>query len=100
MKQITGSPELGRAEFRKLKKRINALLDEPGLVPAPWNLDVFVANVSRRRERPIEIKSIPMPPGGADAMWIPMSHVDAILVDTAVAGLHREHILLHEISHM
>jgi hypothetical protein len=91
----------GAAEYRKLRARINQLLDEVG-IPDPWDIREFFNLLAAHRGRPIELVAADIPPGGPDAIWVPTEHVDVILYDRTLREdhLHWEQVMLHEGAHI
>ncbi|WP_416484267.1 hypothetical protein [Streptomyces sp. CL12] len=70
-------------------------------MPEPFSADELVQRVAEMRGRPIHLESIPgiaseMPCG----FWISLDDMDVIAVEDATSPMHRDHIVLHEISHM
>ncbi len=80
--------------------RIDSILNQLE-VPEPFSADELVQRVAEMRGRPIHLESIPgiaseMPCG----FWISLDDMDVIAVEDATSPMHRDHIVLHEISHM
>ncbi|MEV4056200.1 hypothetical protein AB0J55_33765 [Amycolatopsis sp. NPDC049688] len=103
---VSGAPGrrpelLGGAEYRRLRRRINKLLNEVG-VPDPWDIREFIQRLAAYRGRPIELLVAEIPPGGPDAIWVPTENVDVILYDSALreGDLHWEQVLAHEAAHI
>ncbi len=95
-------PELlGATEYRRLRRRINKLLNEVG-VPDPWDIREFIQRLANSRGRPIELLAAEVPSDGPDAMWVPTENVDVILYDRTLreGDLHQEQVLLHEAAHI
>ncbi|GAA2273398.1 hypothetical protein GCM10010368_48490 [Streptomyces roseiscleroticus] len=83
------------------ESKINSILEDLDL-PDPFDMEELVTRVSRRRGRPIHLHAFAgisgeeLPCGS----WIAMENTDHIYVEDATSPLHRDHIVLHEISHM
>lgn len=90
---------ISNAEYRDIRKRFRALLDDVGL-PKPWNVWEFAKRLAAHRGRPIEFLPFDMPGGAADAMWVAMPNVDIVIYDRQTSGLHLEQIIAHELSHI
>ncbi|MFI5938400.1 hypothetical protein [Actinoplanes sp. NPDC051494] len=91
--------------MRRLRRRCERRL--AGLViPAPFDLDAFVAVVAASRDRPLILQ--PMAGlGGAGlgtgtpcGLWISLPDADYVFYDPGTSRLHAEHIVLHELAHM
>ena len=86
---------------RTLRQRCEARLRNVD-VPDPFDIDVFRDQLARRRGRALHV--LPLPEGlGSNApcgMWMATDQEDWIFVEPQTSQLHREHIVLHEISHM
>lgn len=71
------------------------------LIPAPWDLHVFIANVSQHRGRPINVVNYDF---GAESKisgaWRAGGDDDTILIAATATGLRREAIVAHEVAHM
>ncbi|MER5183281.1 hypothetical protein ABT009_33870 [Streptomyces sp. NPDC002896] len=71
-------------------------------LPDPFDVEELLARVSQKRGRPIHLHTFPgiageeLPCGS----WIATEQADHIFVEEATSPLHRDHIVLHEISHM
>ncbi len=82
------------------KSKIDFILDHLDL-PDPFSTEELVHRVAEMRGRPIHLESVPgisteMPCG----FWVALEDIDLIAVEDATSPLHRDHIVLHEISHM
>ncbi len=70
-------------------------------LPRPFALPRFCRELALRRGRPLTITIMPLAAeGGPSGAWIATDEADYIFVDQAATGLHREHIVLHELAHM
>lgn len=78
-----------------------SVLDDLDL-PDPFDVEELLARVSEKRGKPIHlhafsgIASDELPCGA----WIATDKADHILVEESTSPLHRDHIVLHEVSHM
>lgn len=72
-----------------------------GLVlPQPFDAGQFLADLGRRRGRPIELMPVATPSGGPCGLLMSTDHADYILYPTTTTALHRRHIVLHEAGHL
>ncbi|WP_378739512.1 hypothetical protein [Nocardia brasiliensis] len=71
-------------------------------IPRPWDLTVFLAQVTAMVGK--EIRLMPLPTGLADGMpcGVLLESADHIVIayDADSSGYHAEHIVLHEIGHL
>lgn len=78
--------------------RVDALLD---LVPEPWDMDLFIQRLSEQRGRPILLRPFQAMGGPSPCgLYMATALEDHILYPEQVGPLQREHVILHEISHM
>lgn len=88
------------ATRRQLRAALRTL--QP-LMPQPWDLDGFVANLAHTRDRPIELKPAhfrALQDGNrTSGMWVEQSDVDVIYWDISLPAL-REAAVAHEVAHM
>lgn len=83
------------------RRRSRALLAKLEL-PAPFDLATFIEQVARRRGRPIQLVTVQgaAAHGWLRGWWCSTRDLDLIFLDEATSGMHREHIVLHEIGHV
>lgn len=86
---------LQRAAGRHVRRLV-----ERGGVPRPLDIDELVARLEAHRERPIELRASAVPDGGPCGLWIRRPDHDVIVFTVHATGLHRDHIVLHEVGHM
>ncbi len=86
---------------RAVRKTCEVILD--GIdIPDPFDLTVFCDRLAARRGKPLHLQAL----DGISAAEIPcgvyfsLPTADYIFYDGNTSALHREHIVLHEISHM
>ncbi|GHE54037.1 ParH-like protein [Streptomyces sp. P9-2] len=81
--------------------RLESVLDDLDL-PDPFDVVELIARVSKKRGKPIHLHSFPGMPGDElpCGAWIATDKADHIIVEDATSPLHRDHIVLHEVSHM
>lgn len=72
------------------------------LLPAPWDIDVFVARLAEHRGRPIAL--VPWTFEGVQAstsgMFLPSAQTDYVFYDAAASPARREQIIGHELGHL
>ncbi|WP_137726191.1 ImmA/IrrE family metallo-endopeptidase [Prescottella subtropica] len=74
----------------------------------PWTRERFIADLSIRNGRPIEVLTIPdefeqIEDGDGNkitGVWIPGERIDYIFVTSHASGDYREHIICHELAHI
>jgi hypothetical protein len=85
-----------------LRLRIEATMRQwQPLMPHPFTVEGFCANLGRERRRPVRL--IPWSAGRSDApsgLWVATVQADYIFFDALATGLHRGHIVLHELGHV
>ena len=71
-------------------------------IPRPFSLDVFAAAVAAHRNRALHILPLPGLEGtdGLSGAWVATDTADYVFVDADASPWHRDHIGLHEISHV
>lgn len=72
-------------------------------IPSPFDLQRFCTAVAERRGRPLLIEEVDGV-NGADqelcGVWVELDTADCIFIEASTSPMHRDHIVLHEISHM
>jgi hypothetical protein len=88
-------------EYARLQTQCRAILDDLH-VPQTYSLDAILCWVERLRERPLILKELPGQGAlaGVCGLWLAAEDSDFVFYEARTAGLHREHIILHEIGHM
>ena len=69
-------------------------------IPAPFDLDEFVAGLERQRHRPIRLSPFSSGPGVPCGLWIGTAEADYIYHEQGTTPYHQTHIALHELAHM
>ena len=66
------------------------------------DLDAFVAALSDRRQREITVLNLPGHASSSSVYgaWLPTEDIDYIFVAEHLSGIHRQHVVLHELAHM
>jgi len=83
------------------RRRFDRLLSSID-VPTPFDIQVFCDRIAAQRGRALYLHSV-QGISGADApcgVWIASETSDHIFYEAATSPLHRDHIILHEVSHM
>lgn len=72
-------------------------------IPSPFDLQKFCAAVAEHRGRPLLVEEVEGVSGADDelcGLWVELDTADCIFFEASTSPLHRDHIVLHEISHM
>jgi hypothetical protein len=72
-------------------------------IPQPFDLELFRAAVSARRGRPLlieEVQGVNGVGGELCGLWVELDTADCVFIEASTSPLHRDHIALHEISHI
>ncbi|SDZ42491.1 hypothetical protein SAMN05421504_11632 [Amycolatopsis xylanica] len=71
-------------------------------LPRPFTAQALCDQIADRRGSTIRLKPLPRPtpPDCPTGMWLATKRGDYIYYDEQTSGLHRLHIILHEIGHM
>ncbi|MFL6120061.1 hypothetical protein [Actinophytocola sp.] len=86
-------------DFSALTARCAARLADLD-IPRPFDVAAFCAGVGRRRGRPLTLLGHDLPAGGPHGFCVSTRNADYIVYERATSPLHREHIILHEVSHL
>jgi hypothetical protein len=73
------------------------------VIPRPFDLTAFCAAVSAHRGRPLYVEGVQGVNGADDELcgvWVELDTADYIFIEASTSPLHRDHIVLHEISHI
>lgn len=68
-------------------------------IPSPFDIDAFCDQIATQRGRRIRLHPManePVPCG----LWIATESTDYIFYEASTSPLHRDHIVLHELSHL
>jgi hypothetical protein len=86
-------------DLRQVRERCEARIRELDFRGA---LDVqeLTAELARRRGRPIHLLPMPAGPANPSGLCISAASAEYIFYESGSAGIHREHIILHEIGHL
>jgi hypothetical protein len=85
-------------DLKRLRQRCETRLRELDL-PVPFDIDAFCGVLGTRRGRPIRLCPVTSR-AGPWGLWAAGSDADYIFYEQATSPLHREHIILHEASHL
>jgi hypothetical protein len=69
-------------------------------IPSPFDVQQFCAALAARRGRSIDLRPLAMPSGGPCGLFVSTAGCDYIFYEERTTGLHREHIIMHEIGHL
>lgn len=87
--------------IRESCERRLAELREAGVIPAPFSLERLRQRIAHHRGRPLVVADYQDPgPGLPSGVTLALENRDVVLCDPACSPTHRDHILLHEFSHI
>nr|WP_188273724.1 ImmA/IrrE family metallo-endopeptidase [Streptomyces sp. CBMA152] len=69
-------------------------------LPVPFDAVELIADAAEQRGRPIELMPIPWTPGVPCGLLVSADQADYIAYAEDTSPLHRQHILVHELSHL
>lgn len=69
-------------------------------VPSPFDLHAFVARLSWRRRKAIELVAVRLGPGTPCGMLISTDDTEYVYYAANTSAVHADHIALHEIGHL
>lgn len=69
-------------------------------VPVPFDLAQFVADLERRRRRPIHLQPFNFTPGTPCGLWIGTADANYVYHEAGTTPFHATHIVVHELAHM
>ncbi|MDX2592823.1 hypothetical protein PV343_11210 [Streptomyces sp. WI03-4A] len=70
-------------------------------LPKPFNINVLVDQLEKRRGRPISLIPMPLPADrGPCGLWVATPDVDYVIYQANTRKAHQGHIVLHELGHM
>lgn len=68
-------------------------------IDGPTSTDQLVRQLSQQRGRPVRLVAHPRL-GEMSGFWIGLDDADTVFYDEALTGLHREHVIAHELAHI
>ncbi|NAZ85847.1 ImmA/IrrE family metallo-endopeptidase [Kineococcus indalonis] len=83
--------------LRALRHRCAARLRDLAL-PDTFSTDAFATAVADLRGRPVHV--LPHSTTGPCGAWVSTAAADYVFVDESTSGVHRRHILAHELAHV
>ncbi|MEH1015055.1 hypothetical protein V6U90_18320 [Micromonospora sp. CPCC 206060] len=69
-------------------------------MPEPFDLQLFVGQLSADRGRPIHLLPFDLPPGAPCGLCVTTDYADYLVVRSTTSGAQRDHIVLHEAAHL
>lgn len=95
---LRGDEGMGSAR-RDVLASVAALTAQLRVLPNPWDIAVLCDWLAEQRKRPLLLRPIDLPafPFG---LWYDDGQRDHVLYRAELAGLHRDHVILHELCHM
>ena len=100
MTDLTSSQKAQRAARRLIPRRRGSWRALRHLVPQSGDLDLLVAAVSARRDRPIRVLACELEDEAPSGLWLQTVDVDYIIHAAGVAAEHRRVVVCHELAHM
>lgn len=70
------------------------------VLPDPWNVDDLCADISKQRDRPIQVLAWEKLGDSVTATVLSTATADYIFWRADLAGIHREHAICHELGHL
>lgn len=70
------------------------------VLPDPWDIDSMIARVASRAGRPLRVERRPAAGDGITGTIFRLADEDVIFYRDDLVGLHREHVLCHELGHL
>lgn len=90
---------MGDDQHESLWDRCRRIVDGLDL-PSPFDVTAFVAELGRRRGRPVTLLPVASRPDRPCGLLVTTSLRDYILYAADTTPLHQQHILLHEAAHL
>lgn len=87
-------------EMRRLCGELVAELDLPAPAAPDELYTALCGAMSRRRGRPVHVRTSAFPPGTASGLWLDMADQDLVVIEERTAPEHQLVILGHELWHM
>ncbi|MER5968549.1 hypothetical protein ABT112_02170 [Streptomyces sp. NPDC002055] len=84
---------------KDLHRLIRRELRDLGIYP-PLDVEELCRALSKRRGRPLVLRSAPLERPGPSGLWVEFDDYDVILYQEETTRLHQEHIVLHEVGHI
>ncbi|WP_433508940.1 hypothetical protein ACQP2T_33820 [Nonomuraea sp. CA-143628] len=75
-------------------------LEAEGVIPDPFDLELFIKRLEKRRGRPIQMIPISARRGAPCGLYIKAVGTDYLCYVRSSSPLHECHILLHELGHL
>lgn len=70
------------------------------VLPEPWSSEALIAQVGRKLGRRVRIERRPAMGDGITGTIFRLSEEDVIFYREDLIGLHRDHVLCHELAHL
>ena len=85
-------------DLRAVRRRCETRLRKLNL-PQPFTTEALARSLAERRGRPLML--LPKGAGGGPCgVWFALDGADYVFFDGTTSGLHREHIIAHELAHL
>src|SRR6266567_4069829 len=85
-------------DMKMVRRRCEARLRDV-TIPIPFDIETFSEVIASRRGRPISLQPMTLN-GEVSGAWVAMPSVDIVFFEDWTSPLHRQHIILHELSHI
>ncbi|HJP75494.1 MAG TPA: toxin [Pseudonocardiaceae bacterium] len=86
-------------DFAELRDRCQRRIDALDLT-GPINVGILAGRLADRRGRPLHLLGISQRGPGPTGLWVATDQGDYVFYTDLATGLHRCHIILHEIGHI
>src|SRR3954469_13332158 len=91
--------ELESMTLRQVRRRCEQLAR--GIrVCDPFDIQIFIDQISADRGRPMYLMPFELPPGAPCGLCVSTDAADYVVVTSAATGAQRDHIVLHEVAHL
>ncbi|TWP34465.1 ImmA/IrrE family metallo-endopeptidase [Leekyejoonella antrihumi] len=69
-------------------------------VPEPWDIAAFCTAIADNRHRPLQVIARPAMSDTITGLLVQLPDRDVIFYRNDLAGIHRDHVICHEIGHL
>ncbi|MBO2455159.1 hypothetical protein J4573_49295 [Actinomadura barringtoniae] len=95
------APRGGCMGSRKMSiEKVIAEMEADGIFPDPFDADIFINRLGRRRDRAISLQEVHGRQKVPCGLWISARSCDYIFHARTSSARHRANIILHEVGHM
>jgi len=86
-------------DLRQVRERCERQIRRLGF-SGPLHVQTLVDELVRQRGRPIHLLPMPEGPANPSGLCISAESAEYVFYESGSTGIHREHIILHEIGHL